>query len=98
MLEGSTTVYLGDFKVLLTRPLGSDDGTHLAGWTRADGVDVTISNWTATKAGDTMSGSFTLAFHPDDSTAGTVIVKAAMQDMKEQKASTAGAAPAEKNK
>ena len=81
------TIYLGKIKVLLTPVKDSDGSMHMGGWSRLDNnTDVTISNLDTKQTGHTMTGGFRLTFHPGDSAAGTVVIKAAISNMERVKA------------
>ena len=76
------TIYLGEVEVTLASKNISDGTKRVTGWGRVPTSDVTITNWNSNESGGAVTGNFTLTFHPDDATVGTVIVRAAMQDMK----------------
>lgn len=52
----------------------------LTGQGRFEDFIVTVSNWSSTVSG-TMSGTFTFTLIPDDTSAGTVIVQASLQNV-----------------
>jgi hypothetical protein len=79
---GNGTLYLGEIKVPLTITHGSP--LRLSGVGRIPEGDVTITNWNSKEDGCTMSGNFTLTFHPDDSAAGIIVVRVAMEKMQKE--------------
>jgi hypothetical protein len=77
------TAEVGEIEVFLAGVVGlAGSPMSASGYGRALTSDVTITNWRGIENGDQLTGKFTLTFHPDDPKAGTVIVRAAMQEMK----------------
>ncbi len=75
------TIELGMVEVIFSGIKDASGQMSLAGYGREDGSDITITNWSAARAGTAMTGSFTLAFHPDEASLSTVIVRAVLQDV-----------------
>src|SRR5688572_5600535 len=76
------TVYVGGYDLYFS---GSVDGKSWkgSGHGRNDTVatDVTITNWESERRDESMIGTFTLTFHPDDAAVGTVVIRADLQGM-----------------
>ena len=77
--EGTADV--GALALPVSGSVGSDGSLNIAGHGRMETTVITITNWQPKEIGDTVTGDFTVTFHPDDTAAGAVIVRAAMQNM-----------------
>jgi len=77
------TLNLGTLDVTFSGIKDADGKVSASGYGREAATDITITNWSGTHAGATMTGSFTLTYHPDETALGPVIVRVAIQDMKE---------------
>jgi hypothetical protein len=74
-------VEVGVFLVTVSGTVGSDDALTLTGNGRILTTALRLTNWRTTRSGNTMAGSFTFAFVPDDPTFATVTFVADLQNV-----------------
>jgi hypothetical protein len=78
-LEGRVEV--GVFLVTVSGTVGSDDALSLTGSGRILTTGLRLTNWRTTRSGNTMAGSFTFAFVPDDPTLATTTLTTDLQNV-----------------
>jgi hypothetical protein len=74
-------VEVGVFLVTVSGTVGADDALTLTGNGRILTTALRLTNWRTTRSGNTMAGSFTFAFVPDDPTFATVTFVADLQNV-----------------
>ena len=75
------TVELATFVIPASGNVNSNGALSLAGTTSQGGATATLSNWTTTRTGNSLSGGFTLTILPDDPQIGPQTVGITLQNV-----------------